>query len=206
MTLSVWFDGDETLWDRRGYMLTGLLDEPAHAGGATRAPALFPDVLPAMVDLTERGSVNLIDYAPMPAGHDDVLPPFAARVDAPGAPSDLLPELHDTEADLDWLATFERIDAVIAESGRTPDDIVLISNTVGPFAKAAERGWLTVWLNRDRVANLSETMPSAEIHSLLDLPEALDAIDEARAILAGLMPAGDATLATALGEVPAPPA
>ena len=80
-------------------------------------------------------------------------------------------------------------------------DVVLISNTVGPFAKAAERGWLTVWLNRDRVANLSETMPSAEIHSLLDLPEALDAIDEARAIIAGLMPSSEATIATALDGV-----
>lgn len=201
MTFSVWFDGDETLWDRRRYMLTGLLDEPSHVDDATRAPELFPDVLPAMVDLAERGSVNLIDYAPMPAGHEHVLPPFAAHVDAPGAPSDLLPELHDTEADLNWLATFERIDAAIAESGSAPDDVVLISNTVGPFAKAAERGWLTVWLNRDRVANLSETMPSAEIHSLLDLPEALDAIDEARAIIAGLMPSSEATIATALDGV-----
>ena len=201
MTFSVWFDGDETLWDRRGYMLTGLLDEPSHVDDVTRAPELFPDVLPAMVDLAERGSVNLINYAPMPAGHEHVLPPFAAHVDAPGAPSDLPPELHDTEADLNWLATFERIDAVIAESGSAPDDVVLISNTVGPFAKAAERGWLTVWLNRDRVANLSESMPSAEIHSLLDLPEALDAIDEARAIIAGLMPSSEATLATALDGV-----
>lgn len=58
-----------------------------------------------------------------------------------------------------------------------------------------------MWLNRDRVANLSETMPSAEIHSLLDLPEALDAIDEARAIIAGLMPSSEATLATALDGV-----
>ena len=97
MTFSVWFDGDETLWDRRGHMLTGLLDEPSHVDDATRAPELFPDVLPAMVDLAERGSVNLIHYAPMPAGHEHVLPPFAAHVDAPGAPSDLPPELHDTD-------------------------------------------------------------------------------------------------------------
>ena len=65
---------------------------------------------------------------------------------------------------------------------------MLISNNVAAFDLAAERGWLTVWLNRDRVANLSDVMPSAEIHSLLDLPEVLEAIEEARAAVADLDP------------------
>lgn len=163
-------------------MLTGLLDDAGPTGA--RAPELYPDVLPAMVGLAELGTLNLIDYAPMPEGHEHVLPPFTTRVDGPAAPSDLVPELHDTEAALDRIATFERIDAAIAAQGEAPDDVVLVSNTVAQFAQAAERGWLTVWLNRDRVANLSDTAPSVEIHSLLDLPEALDAIADARIIIA----------------------
>ena len=41
----------------------------------------------------------------------------------------------------------------------------------------------------------------ARVASLLDLPEALDAIDAARAIIAGLMPSSEETLATALDGV-----
>ncbi|GAA1575850.1 MULTISPECIES: hypothetical protein [Dermacoccus] len=190
MTISVWFDGDETLWDRRGYMLTGLLEQGARAGGRSdeREPELFADVLPTMVGLSETGTVNLIDYAPMPEGHECLLPPFKARVDGPHAPSNAAPELHTTENHLNWIETLDRIESVVAETGKPVDHIVLISNNVAAFDLAAERGWLTVWLNRDRVANLSDVMPSAEIHSLLDLPEVLEAIEEARAAVADLDP------------------
>ena len=86
------------------------------------------------------------------------------------------------------IETLDRIESVVAETGKPVDHIVLISNNVAAFDLAAERGWLTVWLNRDRVANLSDVMPSAEIHSLLDLPEVLEAIEEARAAVADLDP------------------
>lgn len=186
MTTSVWFDGDETLWDRKGYQLTGLLAPETRPDGAARAPELFSDVLPSMVGLAEHGTLNLIDYAPMPEGYEHVLPPFTARVDGPQAPSDFVPELHDTESALDWIETFDRIQTVIAEAAGEVDDVILISNTVAAFDAAAERGWLTVWLNRDRVANLSDITPTVEVHSLLDLPEALAAINEARATVAAL--------------------
>lgn len=164
-------------------MLTGLLEQGARAGGRSdeREPELFADVLPTMVGLSETGTVNLIDYAPMPEGHECLLPPFKARVDGPHAPSNAAPELHTTENHLNWIETLDRIQGVVEAAGGV-DDVVLISENLGAFELAAERGWTTVWLNRDRVAKLSDVMPTAEIHSLLDLPEALEAVDEARAV------------------------
>lgn len=181
MTFSVWFDGDDTLWDRKGYMLTGLLEPAKPLGDPARETELFSDVLPTFVDLTDIGPVNLIEYAPMPDGHEDLLPPFQARVEGPPAPSDVVaPELHATASTLHWVEVCDRI----AEHAKDADDVLIVSNSAGPFAEAAERGWMTVWLNRDRVANLSEVVPTVEIHSLLDLPEALETLDEARAALA----------------------
>lgn len=183
MRISVWFDGDETLWDRRGYQLTGLLEPEARGegSGGDAQPELYPDVLPTMVGLMEHGTINLIEYAAMPQGYDSLLPPFTAGVPGPDAPTDVAPELHDTESHLNWIETLDRIQGVVEAAGGV-DDVVLISENLGAFELAAERGWTTVWLNRDRVAKLSDVMPTAEIHSLLDLPEALEAVDEARAV------------------------
>lgn len=141
-----------------------------------------------MVGLMEHGTINLIEYAPMPQEHANLLPPFTARVDGPDAPSDVVPELHDTESHLNWIETLDRIQSISDASDGGADDIILVSENLGAFELAADRGWTTVWLNRDRVAKLADVMPTAEIHSLLDLPEVLEAIDEARAVSQQLDP------------------
>lgn len=171
-------------------MLTGLLGSEAlgDATEPTTQPDLYQDVLPTMVGLTEYGTINLIEYAPMPEGFEGLLPPFTARVAGPDAPTDVAPELHDTASHLNWIEVFDRVQGVITESAEPVDDVILISENIGSFDVAAERGWITVWLNRDRVAKLSDVTPTAEIHSLLDLPEVLEAIDEGRAAVAEIQP------------------
>lgn len=178
MSIAVWFDGDETLWDRQGYTLSDLLDPEGQASEPT-GTSLYNDVLPTFVALNDAGTVNLISYAPMPEGLDELLPPTHQQIAGPKAPSALLPELQATESQLNWIEILDHIEQASGEV----DDIVFVSNTTGAFEKASERGWITVWLNRDRVANLSETLATAEIHTLLDLPEVLAAIDEARAAI-----------------------
>lgn len=59
-------------------------------------------------------------------------------------------------------------------------NVVFVSESHEHFAYAAQRGWLTVLLNRTRGANLGEILPDAEIHSLLDLPDVLESMWEAR--------------------------
>ena len=160
MTSQVWFDGDETLWDRPGYMLTELLNSaPAPQGGvntaissaasSSRVPTLYPDVLPTLMSLAHFGTANLVQYVPMPEGFDDVLPPVERRA-----------------------ASIDEI---------TGEDVVLVSTTLDNFPAATARGWLTIWLNRDRVSNLTSVLPDAEVQSLLDLPDALESMLEARA-------------------------
>lgn len=151
VTSQVWFDGDEILWDRPGYMLTELLnsDRAAAHAAALREAALFSDVLPTFVALSHVGTANLVQLIDMPKGLETLLPPFKSIV------------------------------TDIAEiSG---DNVVLVGNTMEHFREAQAKGWLTVWVNRDRSANTTDILPDAEIHSLLDLPDVVESMEEARA-------------------------
>lgn len=164
-------------------MLSGLV-EPLATGETSgeRTAELFADVLPAFFALKELGDVNLIEYASTPAGTEGLLPPFTHTVPGPEAPSDLMPSLHVAESQMNWIPVAEQVSAHSADA----EDIVVVSNTLSPFELAAEKGWITIWLNRDRVANLTGIVPDAEIHTLLDLPEALETYLDARALTAGL--------------------
>lgn len=152
VTTQVWFDGDEILWDRAGYMLSDLLvgSTDSTASATHRQATVFADVLPTLVSLGRVGTTGLVQRLPMPQGCEHLLPPFA--------------HYADSVAD-------------IAGAG-----VVLVSESMEHAELAAQRGWLTVWLNRARGANLSEYLPDVEIHSLLDLPDVLQTMGEAREV------------------------
>ena len=137
-------------------MIAQLLETSptAELSSVTRDLTLYPDVLPTFMALSHVGSANLVQLLPMPDGHEELLPPFAAQVHS-----------------------IEQID----RDGLAGDDIVLVASTMENFALAQSKGWLTVWLNRDRSANMTGVLPDAEIHSLLDLPDVVESMQEARA-------------------------
>lgn len=151
VTSQVWFDGDEIFWDRPEYQLSEMLESQTSqtAAKAVSPPALYPDVLPTFMALSHVGTANLVQYLPMPAECQGVLPPFTRTV-----------------------SDFAEV------SG---DDVVLVGKTLEHFPEATAKGWLTVWLNRDRSANLTGVLPDAEIHSMLDLPDVVESMVEARA-------------------------
>lgn len=181
VTVAVWFDGDETLWDRRGFMLSGLESElNGGRGGDLRKAEVFADVAPSLLTLIEHYSINLIEYSELPEGAGELLPPFENIVRGPATPADIEPSLHTVESRLNWIDTLETIEGLTSDGS----DVILVSDTLAGFELAADRGWMTVWLNRDRMANLSDVLPHVEIHTLLDLPDAIETMQDAVAAAA----------------------